>query len=370
MTMETLAQPTTEEGMARTEAFVDRLMGSYIAGAELLTIELGRRLGLYDALRDVGPCTYTGLAEHAGIPARYAQEWLDQQAAAGIVDVVVGRGDERRFLLSDAYVPVLLEEVHPAHMMGLAPVLLGVARALPAVADAYATGRGVHFADFGDELRFGLGSLNRPGFAHDTRAWIEAMPDVAARLDTGGTILDAGCGVGWSTIGLAQAFPCATIVGIDLDAESIVEARANAVNAGVADRVSFVEGNAADERALRPDHVEAYALITVYQALHDMGEPIQALTAFAAVLAEDGVVLVGDEHGSDELEAPAGDVERLQLAVSVLHCLPATWAESDRIVNGTVLRGATMREWVRAAGFDRLEVLDIEHSFWRFYRLG
>ena len=134
--------------------------------------------------------------------------------------------------------------------------------------------------------------------------------------------------------------------------------------------MSIVRANAADVQALRAATGGAVTLVTAFQALHDMGEPVQALAAFRELLADGGAVLVGDEHGEDEKVAPADDNERRQLAVSVLHCLPATWAESDSVVNGTVLRSHTMTSWVRQAGFAGHEVLDIEHPFWRFYRVG
>ena len=110
--------------------------------------------------------------------------------------------------------------------------------------------------------------------------------------------------------------------------------------------------------------------MTAFQALHDMGRPDRALAAFREVLAEGGAVLIGDEHGEDLKEAPADEVELLKLAMSVLHCLPATWAESEEVLNGTVLRSGTLAGWVTEAGFTTREVLDVEHPFWRFHRVS
>ncbi len=186
----------------------------------------------------------------------------------------------------------------------------------------------------------------------------------------GGTILDAGCGEGWSTIGLARAFPAATVVGIDLDERSVDAARHHVARAGLGDRVSIVRANAADATALRAAAGDEVTLVTAFQALHDMGRPVQALAAFREVLGDGGAILVGDEHGDDVKLSPAGEVERLKLAMSVLHCVPATWAESDAVVNGTVLRSHTMTSWVAEAGLTTCEVLDVEHPFWRFYRLA
>ena len=356
---------------ARTEALDERLLGSFTLGTELLTVELGRRLGLYEALADRGPSTAAELAADAGITTRYASEWLDQQAHAGFVDAYGSEDAEgaRRFVLPAEFVPVLLDIDHPAHLIGTAPLLLGVAKTLPAVADAYATSRGVEYAAFGDELRFGIASLNRPGFIGATRSWFETMPDVVERLDTGGTVLDAGCGVGWSSIGLARAFPNTRVVGIDLDEKSVEEARIHVAEAGLADRVQILHGNATDVAALRSAGPEGYDAVAVFQALHDMGEPARALAAFREVLADGGTVLIADEHGGDHPAIPA-EIGRVQRAMSVLHCTPATWAESDAVVNGTVLLASTLSDWRTEAGFERFEILPVEHPFWTFYRLG
>ncbi len=356
---------------ARTEALVERLLGSFTLGTELLTVELGRRLGLYEALADRGPSTAAELAADAGIATRYASEWLDQQAHAGFVDAYGSEDAEgaRRFVLPAEFVPVLLDIDHPAHLIGTAPLLLGVAKTLPAVADAYATSSGVEYAAFGDELRFGIASLNRPGFIGATRSWFETMPDVVERLDAGGTVLDAGCGVGWSSIGLARAFPNTRVVGIDLDEKSVEEARIHVAEAGLADRVQILHGNATDVAALRSAGPEGYDAVAVFQALHDMGEPARALAAFREVLADGGTVLIADEHGGDHPAIPA-EIGRVQRAMSVLHCTPATWAESDAVVNGTVLLASTLSDWRTEAGFERFEILPIEHPFWTFYRLG
>ncbi len=361
-----------EAQAARAEALALQILGQFSGGVELLTIELGRRLGLYDALLAAGPVTAAEFADRAAIAPRYAVEWLDQQAAAGIVDVVGHdrNSAERLFLLPAPHAAVLLDTESPAYLLGAAPLFFGVAKTVPEVADAYATGRGVEYADFGDELRYGIAELNRPAFLLQMRSWVEQLPDIAARLDRGGVILDAGCGEGWSSIGLAKAFPEAKVVGFDLDLPSVEVARCHVEDAGLQDRVTIIRANAADAIALRAATGGEVTLVTAFQALHDMGRPVEALVAFREVLADGGAVLIGDEHGDDVKAAPADDTERLKLAMSVLHCAPATWAESDEVVNGTVLRAHTFSTWVREAGFASYDVLDIEHPFWRFHRVG
>ena len=226
-----------EAQAARAEALALQILGQFSAGVELLTIELGRRLGLYAALVDAGPVT-RGAARRAG---------LDRPALRRGVARPAGRRRHRRrgrprparaaervFQLPDAHAAVLLDSSSPAYLLGAAPLLLGVAETVPAVADAYATGRGVDYAEFGDELRYGIAELNRPAFTLQMRSWVEQLPDVAARLDQGGVILDAGCGEGWSSIALARAFPQARVVGVDLDPESVEVARCHVEDAGLA----------------------------------------------------------------------------------------------------------------------------------------
>lgn len=360
----------------RRDALVERLFGAFTLGSELLTIDLGRRLGLYETVLAAGSVTSGELARRSGIHERYAREWLEQQAAAGIIDVIrdagAGTGNEtesaltRRFALPAAHVPVLVDPDHPSNVLGFAPFLTGFALTLPAVVQAYRTGAGVSFDEFGDEVRHGIATLNRPGFTQFVGEWISRLPDVAERLRTGGTVLDAGCGTGWSTVAIARAFPEARVIGIDLDAASIAEARTLITEQGLVDRVHVEVANAADIRTLGVD--SEFDLATVFEALHDMGEPVAALQSIRAAIRADGAVLVADELVADRFTSPAGEVERMQFAASVLHCLPATMAESQTIANGTVLRAPTVRSWAADAGFTTKE-LQIEHDFWRFYRL-
>lgn len=379
-----VAASPEEEAAARVGAYAEQLVGMLGAATELLTIELGRRFGLYRALHEHGPITAERLAATAGIAPRYAREWLEQQAAAGHVAVEEGgsAATERRFLLPELHVPVLVDETHPAHTGPVAGLLAGVALAFPELVADFRAGRGVAFDEYGSELRRGLGALNRPGFIHEMRAWVDELPDRAAALDAGGAVLDAGCGMGWSTIALANAFPNARIVGIDLDEASIAEARENALDAGVADRVEFVLGNAADAGAVQraavssrgavdgADEASGFDLVTIFEALHDMGRPIHALAEFREQLRPGGALLVADERVADEFHPNAEFAERLLYAMSVLHCLPATTAESGSVANGTVLRAPTLRRWAAEAGFGRVDVLDIDDPFWRFYRIG
>ncbi|MEU4427785.1 methyltransferase domain-containing protein [Actinoplanes sp. NPDC024001] len=331
-------------------------MFSALTGAlELCTVEVGRQLGLYAAVRD-GADNPADLAKAAGIDERYAREWLEQQAAAGFLTGA--------FTLSPGMVEVLLDEGGPAYAGPISEFALGAALLTPRVIEAFRTGAGVPYSAY-EHLRHGIAGFNRPMFDHLLATeWLPAVPEIDQRLRAapGARILDLGCGMGYSSVALALAYPLVTVRGVDLDEHSVGEARRIAAEAGVADRVSFTAGDAA---AAGGD----YDLITVFEALHDMGDPVGVLRNARSLLSPEGSVFIADERVSDEFTAPAGEVERMQYAFSVLHCLPATRAENPVVANGTILRAPTLLGWARDAGYARPEVLDVENDFWRFYRL-
>ena len=196
--------------------------------------------------------------------------------------------------------------------MGAAPMLAALAATLSAVAAAYQRGDGVPYEEFGTELRHGIAAFNRPAFTNDLAGWLKTMPDVASRLSAGGRVLDLGCGTGWSSIAIAQAFPAARVHGLDTDTASIDEARRHAAHAGVAERVTFTTANAADVPTDQP-----YDLACAFEALHDMGEPVRVLRAARAALAPGAPVLIVDERVSETFTAPADEVERMMYSFSV-----------------------------------------------------
>ena len=218
--------PTLDE---QIEAFADQLFGAALGTAELTVAYFGRRLGLYAALRDAEATTAAEIADRAGVDARYAQEWLEHQAVAGVVTVHDPAADphERRYALPEAHAMVLLDEEHPAYSGALADIPPILARTIDLVADAFRTGAGVPFAAYG--LHDMQAGFTRPMFANALAAeWLPAVPDVHARLQAGEAlrIADFGCGEGWAGIYLAEAYPNVTVDGFDLDDTSIAAARA------------------------------------------------------------------------------------------------------------------------------------------------
>src|SRR5918995_4005334 len=199
-----------------------------------------------------------------------------------------------------------------------------------------------------------------------TSEWLPAVQDVHERLlaDPPARVADVACGAGWSSIAIARAYPKVTVDGYDLDEASVELARGNLAGTGVEDRVSFQHRDAGD-----PELAGSYQLVTVFEALHDMSQPVEVLRALRGLAAEDGAVVVMDERVADAFTAPGDEIERLMYTYSVLCCLPVGLADSPSAGTGTVMRADTVRRYAFEAGFADVEVLPIEHDFFRLYRL-
>ncbi len=355
--------PTLDE---QIEAFAEQLLGATLGTAELTVAYFGRKLGLYAALRDADESTVADVAARAGVDARYAQEWLEHQAVAGVVTVddPEAAPHERRYTLPEAHAMVLLDEEHPAYSGALADIPPILARTIDLVADAFRTGTGVPFAAYG--LHDMQAGFTRPMFANALAAeWLPAQPDVHARLQAGEAlrITDFGCGEGWAGIYLAEAYPNVTVDGFDLDDTSIAAARKHAADRGVADRVRFEVRDITD-----PSFDARYDLAITCEVIHDLADPVAALAALRRVTRNGGAVLVIDEKTAESF-SPSGDpIERLLYSFSILHCLPAGRDAESSAATGTVMRPDVFQRYARDAGFSTVEVLDIDHPMFRFYR--
>ncbi len=362
----TTGQPATGDAQ---EALVGQLVAGATGAFELLSVWVGQRLGAYAAL-DAGPATPQELARRAGVDERYTREWLEHQAAAGIVSVDDPAADpeQRRYRLSPAHREVLLDETSPYYATPLAMALAGVAPVLTQLLQAYRTGAGVQYAEYGEEMRDHNASMNRPMYEHDlASSWIPAVPGLAERLSAAppAQVLDVACGSGWSSVCLARAYPQVRVDGVDADGPSVERARRHATEAGVADRVTFHVADAAE-----PGPAGPYDAALIFDALHDLPHPVEALAAVRQRLSTGGVVLVGDLRAPEVFTAPGGDVDRLLYGFSLFHCLPAGRTRTPSAATGAVLRPDTLFDYAQQAGFSEVEVLDIDHDFWRFYRLA
>ena len=344
--------------------FAQRLLDAILGAQFVQAAYLGDRLGYYRALAASGPLTSPELAEHTGTAERYTREWLEHQAVAGVltVDDPAAAPQDRRFELPAGPAESLTDPVSPAHVLPMARMVGGLGKRLDDLVVAYRSGGGVGWAEFGEDAREGQGGANRPLFLGALpREYLPSIPEVA-RVLSGGRIADVGCGVGWSAIGIALAHPGVTVDGYDVDAPSIEAARANAAEAGVADRVHFSTDDIAGVSG-------RYDLVTAFECVHDMPDPVSVLAAMRRLAEPDGFVLVMDENVAETFTAPGDDVERLMYGWSITCCLPDGLATPGSVGTGTVMRPDTLRRYAADAGFATVDVLPVHDDFFRFYRL-
>jgi SAM-dependent methyltransferase len=346
----------------RRDALVERLFTATLGAFDLYAVYVGDRLGLYRALVTDGPLTVGELARIAGIDERYAREWLEQQAVTGILEV---EGD--RFSLPPGHDEVLLDQSSLAYAAPFARFVAAVGRPLPQLVEAFRTGAGIPYADYGEDLCGAQASFTRPLFEQLLGSeWLPAVPDVDARLLSSppARVADLACGAGHSSIAIARAYPQVRVDGLDLDEASIAMARELLAGSEVADRVSFVLSDAGDP-ALRG----RYDLVTIFEALHDMSDPVGVLRAAGSLVADGGSIIVADERVADTFSAPGDDFERLYYGFSLTHCLPVGLTDPPAAGTGAVMRTDTVRRYAAEAGLADVEILPIENEFWRFYRL-
>jgi SAM-dependent methyltransferase len=351
------------------DMFIERFLQFTSGTFNLFSIYIGDRLGLYRALAEGGPATSKELASRTGTHERYIREWLEQQTVAGILDVENGQHttESCRFRLPEGHAEPLIDCSSLNYVVPLAQLLAGAVRPLPEVLDAYRNGGGVPFDAYGSDLREGQAAINYPAFWHQLPTeWLPVMPDVHARLlsNPPARVADIGCGYGWSSIGIAKGYPRVRVEGFDLDAPSIERARENAKRNGLAERVKFEVRDVSD-----PSLAGQYDLVTAFECVHDMSNPVGALQTMRRLLKERGTVLIVDERVGDAFTSKGNDVEWMMYGWSILHCLPVGMVGQSAAGTGTVMRADTLKQYAIEAGFSGFEILPIEHFFFRFYRL-
>ena len=271
---------TIQNGLdaAQRDAFIERMLRATSGLFDIFTIYIGDRLGYYQALTEQPWLTSTQLAAATQTHERYAREWLEQQTVAGILTVADETQDAlaRRYCLPAGHQEVLTARESLNYLAPLAQIAVGAVYPIHALLDAYRTGGGVAFGDYGVDLCEGQAGMNRNLFLYELgQKHLPQILDVHTRLQAKppARIADIGCGVGWSSIGMAQAYPNVRVDGFDLDAPSINEAWANAHTYGLTDRLTFHARNASDIEVLNG----RYDLVTAFECVHDLGNPVGVL---------------------------------------------------------------------------------------------
>lgn len=353
---------------SRADELAGRIFQAMIGFQEVGGLFLGDKLGLYRSLHEEGPASSVGLAERLALDERYLREWLEHQTVSGYleVDEVSAPARERRYSLPTEYVALLVEPENPYYMAAVGPVMLGSVRPIDQLVEAYRTGAGVPYEAYGPDMVCGIAAFNRPTFMNSIgQDWIPAMPDVHAALQRpGARVADIGMGMAWSSIAIAKAYPNAIVDGYDLDEASVNGARENVRAAGLSDRVNVEVRDAGD-----PALSGQYDLACAFECIHDMSNPVGALSAMRRLVGDRGAVLVADEKVQHEFTVPGDDVERMMYGFSILHCLPVGRVETPSVETGAIIRQSIMEGYALEAGFTEIEVLPIESDFFRFYRM-
>ncbi len=327
----------------KLDAFIARAIGDLSAGYGGVMVSLGMKLGLYKAMAGAGPISPKELAARAGCAERYVNEWLNAQAAGGYVGY---------HAISDTY------ELSPEQAMVLAdedsPVFIPNAWQVPAsmwfdedkAIEAFRTGKGVAWGDHDGRLYCGVAAFYRNAYRGSlVPEWLPALDGVVARLEAGIDVADVGCGHGHSTLLMGEAFPNSRFHGFDAHAASIEEARRNAADAGLSERVTFDVARATDY----PD--KHYGLICFFDCLHDMGDPVAAARHAARALAPDGTVMLIEPFANDRVEDNMSPVARIYYAASTTLCCAHAISEGGHLVLGAQAGEARLAEVFRKAGF-------------------
>lgn len=327
----------------KVNEFLSRFVADLGATEAAGSVAIGHRLGLYRALTE-GPATPEEFAERTGCHPRYLTEWLRGQAAGGYVDYEPETG---RFALTQEQA-FCLADPHGPNVAAAFRFALGMLRAEPRIAEAFRTGEGVGWHEHDDEVFVGVDAFFRPGYeAELVPNWIPALDGVDAKLTAGARVADVGCGLGSSSVLLAEAYPRTTVVGSDYHRESIRLARKKAAEAGVADRVTF------EVAAAQTFGGTAYDLVTMFDCLHDMGDPLDAARRVRQALAADGTWLLVEPIASDRVEENFNPVGRLYYSGSTFLCVPNALSQQGDYALGGQAGEAAVREVVTEAGFTR-----------------
>ncbi len=330
----------------------DKLMGFVFRavdeiGATLNTalVVMGDRLGFYRALADAGPLTPAELAERTGTAERYVREWLNAQAAGGYVGY---DPDSVRYTLPAEHAVALTDESSPAYLPGFFQIALGTVHDSPRITEAAKTGTGIGWHDHVRDVHEGCERFFRPGYnANLIPAWLPALDGVVGKLQRGARVADVGCGHGASTILMAHAFPASTFAGSDYHEGSIHVARERAEEARVTDRVSFEAVPAASYSG------RGYDLVTMFDCLHDMGDPAGAARHVRESLTADGTWMIVEPAAGDRVEDNLNPVGRAYYSFSTLLCTPASLSQDVGLALGAQAGETRIRDVVTSAGFSR-----------------
>jgi SAM-dependent methyltransferase len=329
--------------MDKLNAFVGQFVNDLGAAVHTGMVVIGERLGLYKALAEM-PMTSTELAAKTKTDERYVREWLGSQAAGGYVMFDEKTG---KFSMTPEQAFTLATEDSPAYLPGAFELALGSLAAVPRIAESFKTGAGMGWGEHVEGVFHGCEKFFRPGYAANlVSSWIPSLEGVQAKLEKGAMVADVGCGKGASTLLMAKAFPASTFFGFDYHDKSIEGARESASRQGVSDRVTF--GVAAAK-----GFPGKYDLVTVFDCLHDMGDPVGAAKHVREALKPDGTWMIVEPFANDSMKDNMNPVGRVYYSFSTLLCTPCSRSQEVGLCLGAQAGEKRIHDVVTEAGFTR-----------------
>jgi SAM-dependent methyltransferase len=331
---------------AKLHDFVGKMLGDLGGAFSVPTVRLGLRLGLFDALNH-GPASAEELAKRAGgLTARYVREWALAQAANGFIDY---DGASETFSLSPEQAMVFVVKDSPVYLAGAFDLVAAMIEGEPKVETSFRTGGGVRWGDTAGCLFCATGAFFRPGYVNNiVQNWLPALDGVADKLKAGARVADVGCGVGFSTLLMAKAFPASRFVGYDFHEPSIMEARRHAQEHGVGDRVRF---EAATAKEIKD---RDFDLITFFDCLHDMGDPRGCAKHMRQIIKPDGTWMIVEPIAGDRAQDNLNPVGRLYYNASTMICVPTSLDQEVGEGLGAQAGQAKLSDVIREGGFSRV----------------
>ncbi|MGC4023874.1 MAG: class I SAM-dependent methyltransferase [Mesorhizobium sp.] len=333
----------TQVDETKLNELVGRILGDLGGAVSVPLVRIGDSLGLYDAIRRIGPATPEEIAAEADCAPRYVREWLSAQAASGYI-----RHDKGKFSLSPEQALIFTEPDSPVNLIGAFDTAAAMVENQPKVQLAFKTGKGVAWGDQAGCLFCAVARMFRPGYVNAlVQDWLPALDGVVAKLDKGAKVADVGCGHGLSTILMAQAYPKSEFTGYDFHPASIASATAHARAHGVKN-VKFEVGRAQDFGG------RDYDLIACFDCLHDMGDPEAAAAHIRGALKKGGTWMVVEPMAGDSLEENINPVGRLYYSASTMICVPTSLAQETGLALGAQAGEKRLTEVIRSAGFNKV----------------
>ena len=344
----TTTDTTVQVDQDALTAFVFRAVEEVGAALNCALVVMGDELGYYRTLAHDGALTPAELAERTGTDEHYTREWLNAQAAGSFATYDPETG---RYALSPEQAVALSDESSPFFLPGLFQIAHGTTRDAPAILAAARTGKGHGWHEHNTDVHVGCERFFRPGYAANlVDSWLPALDGVVDKLRRGARVADIGCGHGSSTILMAQAFPRSTFLATDYHRESIETALQRARTAGVADRIRFDIADATRTGG------EGYDLVTMFDSLHDMGDPVGAARQVRSIVADDGTWMIVEPAAGDRVEDNLNPVGRTYYGFSTLLCTPASLSQPVGRALGTQAGPARIEGVVTEAGFAHFRV--------------